>query len=266
MSAAKFFPILAAVLLLNGASVSAQTWDVLSESEKATLQAVLQKWETWVPQLKSEGVAPLMTFKELYNEMSNEELKFLERVRTINPKKTFGFKGDYLGSKIPEEGFSQIKGQLFAKEGKQVPIDSQYLPGRVFEAYAKMTEAMQKDLGKKLLVESGYRSPAYQLYTFLFYVPKHNFSLAETGRWVAVPGYSEHGAPQQQAIDFINEEGINGEDNPEEFEALPEYKWLTENAGRYGFVLSYPRSQAGITFEPWHWSYRPEEGTRGSRL
>lgn len=251
--------LIAAIGWFTQGTAAPQNDGMLSENEKQTLNNILAKWETWVPQLKAEGEAPLMTFKELYAGMTEEELRFLEKVRTIDPKKDFGFQGEYLGSKIPEEGFIQIKDQWISKNGKREKIDVQYLPGRVYEIYRQMMDAMQKDLGKKLLIESGYRSPAYQLYTFLYYTPKHNYSLSETGRWVAIPGYSEHGAPQQQAIDFINEEGINGEDNPAEFEALPEYAWLTENAGRFGFVLSYPRAQTGITFEPWHWSYRPAE-------
>lgn len=238
-------------------AADAPVWDVLSESEKATLAGIQKKWETWVPKLKDEGIAPLMTFKEIYDGMTEEEARFLDRIRKINPHRTFDFQGDYLGSKIPEEGFTAIKDQWIVKNGVREKIHTQFLPGRVFEAYETMMEAMEKDIGKRLLVESGYRSPAYQLYTFLFYLPKHRYSLVETGHYVALPGYSEHGAPQRQAIDFINREGINGEDIPEEFENLPEYKWLMENAARFNFVLSYPRDQKGITFEPWHWSYRP---------
>ena len=117
-------------------------------------------------------------------------------------------------------------------------------------------DAMKWDLDKRLLVESGYRSPAYQLYLFLYYMPKHGDSIVETNKFVALPGHSEHGYPPRQAIDFINEEGINGEDHPEEFEALPEYRWLQQHAKEFGFVMSYPRDNPYHTsFEPWHWHY-----------
>ena len=56
---------------------------------------------------------------------------------------------------------------------------------------------------------------------------------------------------------------MNGEDHPEEFEALPEYAWLQQHANTYGFFLSYPRDNAMHTaFEPWHWHY--EAPTRQS--
>jgi D-alanyl-D-alanine carboxypeptidase len=142
------------------------------------------------------------------------------------------------------------------KEGVITPLNPQYLPREALEAYERMMAAMQADLGQRLLVESGYRSPAYQLYLFLFYLPKHDHSMTETNRFVALPGHSEHGYPPRQAIDFINEEGINGEDDPAAFEALPEYRWLQEHAHAFGFFLSYPRDNPyGTAFEPWHWHY-----------
>ncbi len=36
-------------------------------------------------------------------------------------------------------------------------------PPPAYEAYVRMMVAMEQDLGKRLLVESGYRSPSYQL-------------------------------------------------------------------------------------------------------
>ena len=102
----------------------------------------------------------------------------------------------------------KIEGQKILKKGQPEEIGAQYLPPDVFYAFETMMAAMEKDLGRSLYVESGYRSPAYQLYTFLFYGPKHGYSLKETNRWVALPGHSEHGDPQRQAIDFINEKGF----------------------------------------------------------
>lgn len=230
-------------------------WDLLSESERALLTRILAHWETWVPARQKDGTAPLLTYEELYQGLDAEARDFLERVRHVDPKKDFGFTGDYLGESAEGVKIVRIDDQWMEKDGKPKKLDPQYLPENVYKAYQDMAAAMQKDLGKKLLIESGYRSPAYQLYTFLFYTPKHGYSLSETGKWVAIPGYSEHGAPAHQAIDFINEKAVNGEDRVEDFEELPEYAWLLKHAGDFGFMLSYPRNQPGITFEPWHWRY-----------
>ena len=69
----------------------------------------------------------------------------------------------------------------------------------------------------------------------------------------APPGYSEHHTGR--AIDI----GVPGAPPLEEdFEDTEAFRWLTENAGRFGFVLSYPRDNPqGYVYEPWHWCYRP---------
>jgi len=40
-----------------------------------------------------------------------------------------------------------------------------------------------------------------------------------------------------------------------QLESDPAYKWLTENAYRFGFVLSYPKGNAYYQYEPWHWRF-----------
>ncbi|MES2995019.1 MAG: M15 family metallopeptidase [Patescibacteria group bacterium] len=39
------------------------------------------------------------------------------------------------------------------------------------------------------------------------------------------------------------------------FAATDAYGWLTENAHRYGFILSYPAGNVHYQYEPWHWRY-----------
>ena len=171
---------------------------------------------------------------------------------------TLGSTSHYFGepSAADQALLTSVGAEQVVKSGAATPLDPQYLPAPALAAYQRMMEAMRTDLGARLFVESGYRSPAYQLYLFLFYLPKHDYAITETNRFVALPGYSEHGNPRRQAIDFINAEGINGEDHPEEFEALPEYRWLQQHAAVYGFFLSYPRDNPSHTsFEPWHWHY-----------
>ena len=227
----------------------------LDSLDVETLQAVLKSLEPSVTAAKQNGTANLLTWEQLYQPLSESQRAFLDQFRALKAE-ALGATSHYFGEIPKELDLVPVGLQSTTKNGATAPLDPQHLPRNVLEAYQKMMEAMRKDLGKRLLVESGYRSPAYQLYLFLYYMPKHGYSITETNRFVALPGYSEHGAPQRQAIDFINEEGINGEDHPEEFEALPEYRWLQEHAKEYGFFLSYPRDNPLHTsFEPWHWHF-----------
>jgi len=227
----------------------------LSTDEQALVQAFLTTLEPLIAQRKSDGTVALLTFEELYAPLSSEQRALCDWIRSLSPQQ-LGHQSRPVGRSPAHTEFTRIADQTYIKDGQPTTLEAQHLPREVFDAYQAMTAAMARDVGRKLLVESGYRSPAYQLYVFLQYLPKHGYSVRETNRFVALPGFSEHGAPQRQAIDFINEQGINGEDHPEEFEALPEYEWLTQHAREYGFYLSYPRDNPWDTsFEPWHWHY-----------
>ncbi len=244
----------AATGLLFAPVASALNVEQLEPADVETLHAILQALEPSITAKKQDGTANLLTWEALYEPLTPEQRSFLDAFRALKAK-TLGATSHYFGEAAPPDlvplGPQQVRNDDTAK-----PLDPQYLPRPVFEAYQRMMEAMARELGKRLLVESGYRSPAYQLYLFFYYLPKHDYSIKETNTFVALPGHSEHGHPPRQAIDFINEEGINGEDHPEEFEALPEYAWLQRRAKRFGFVLSYPRDNPyNTSFEPWHWHY-----------
>jgi D-alanyl-D-alanine carboxypeptidase len=261
------FPVFASLCF----SVPAQavSLDGLTETEKAVRLSIMWRLNSFVDERKEAGAAPLITFEELHARLAPEQIAFLEEFRAIDPAQVGGA-SRRLPAPEPDTRFVRLDRQVVLKEGKPIRMDTQFLPKPAYEAYLRMMAAMEEDLGKRLLVESGYRSPAYQLYLFLFYMPKHGYSVRETNRHVALPGCSEHGSPVFQAIDFITPEGINGEDRPEEFEELQEYGWLHARAHEFGFYLSYPRQglsprsagsgQAPGTvpesaFEPWHWHY-----------
>ncbi len=257
----KYFLFTIIFLLCVGSASAALDVDKLSENDIQKVKNLIKKLEPFI--LKRDKTKDLakLTFDELYAPLTKKERVFLQKFQNLDAKK--------LGVKIPFRGIATGKEDLVLIVGQKVKVRDhekegtkkdyrelapQFLPRDVYAKYNLMMEAMQKDIGKKLLVESGYRSSAYQLYLFVFYLQNHKYSIRETVKFVALPGYSEHGAPAFQAIDFINADGINGEENTSEFDVLPEYKWLRKNAHKFDFVLSYPKDgPVGITYEPWHW-------------
>jgi len=215
----------------------------------------LKALEPSITAKKQDGTVILLSWEQLYEPLLPSQQAFLDEFRLLKAA-SLGATSHYFGELTTDAGLTPVGPQTVMRDGAPVTLDPQYLPRNVLEAYQRMMDAMVADLGTRLLVESGYRSPAYQLYLFLFYLPKHDHSITETNRFVALPGHSEHGYPPRQAIDFINEAGINGEDDPGAFEALPEYRWLEEHAAAFSFALSYPRDNPlGTAFEPWHWHY-----------
>ncbi len=229
----------------------------LSDADHTLVRALLARVDPLITRRKTAATINLLTFEELYEPLTDEQRAFLDWMRTLTPAQVGGVAVP-LGPPRPDIVIERVEPQAYTDSaGKRLALDPQYLPRHVAAAYRRMMDAMARDIGQRLLVESGYRAPAYQLYLFCFYLTtNHHDSIRETNRFVALPGYSEHGAPQRQAIDFISEHGINGDGHPEAFEALSEYRWLVQHAREYGFVLSYPRDNALATsFEPWHWHY-----------
>ena len=78
-------------------------------------------------------------------------------------------------------------------------------------------------------------------------------AIVEAGKWVAVPGTSEH--QTGLAVDIVAESFPVLE---AEQENTAEQKWLMENCWKYGFIMRYPSDKSeitGIYYEPWHYRY-----------
>lgn len=116
-------------------------------------------------------------------------------------------------------------------------------------AWSHLHDAALRD-GVVLEAISGYRSHDYQLGIFERKLAR-GLSVEEILQVNAAPGYSEHHSGL--AVD------IGAPDQPpaeESFEDTPAFAWLREQAGSFGFVMSYPRDNPhGIVYEPWHWRY-----------
>ena len=193
-----------------------------------------------------------LSFEVLYRRLSKREMDFVENFLKLNPK-DFGFVGEFFGIDSMPKNLMTIKGQIIILDSRKKRIENQYLPLPVWIAYGKANMALGRETGKKLLVYSGHRSPACQLLTFLYYFKSYEFDFAKTVESIAFPGYSEH---QVGAVDFVTKDGIASDEKPDGFEKTIEFKWLSKNANKFGFALSYPENNShGIKFEPWHWRY-----------
>lgn len=118
-------------------------------------------------------------------------------------------------------------------------------------AWRSMRDAALRD-DVVLEAISGYRSHDYQLGIFERKLA-HGLTVEQILNVNAAPGYSEHHSGR--ALDI----GASGEPPAEEsFERTAAFAWLRENAGAYGFLMSYPRENPhGIVYEPWHWCFHP---------
>lgn len=225
---------------------------LISTNDKKLIVSILEKIE----KEKKNSEVRIISFDFLFDFLEKDEKILVEKYRDIDPL-AYGFKGRYLGIQNVPKNLVAISNQKYKSKGKVEKIETQYLPKPVFEGYKKLNSALYKTTKKKLLVDSGYRSPAYQIITFLWYLNFHKFNFSKTIKRVAIPGYSEHGFPKGQAVDFITTYGIPSDEKPLDFAKTTEYQWLLKNATKFGFYQSYPRNnKLGVMFEPWHWQFR----------
>lgn len=229
----------------------------LADQDARTVDSFLEKLTPLIEKKKAQNNANLLTFDELYGPLNKDEKKLLKKIQRLKPPQ--------LKVKTPRQKqeknakpFVEVTGQKIRINGERTSLPPQAVSPQAYEAYEKMMQAMEKEIGKRFYIESAHRGKPYHLYNFVKYLREHNYSLIETAKLNALPGYSEHNLLTYHAIDLINEDGINGEPDVKDYEALPEYQWMLKHAADYGFTLSYPRGNPyGISFEPWHWRYHP---------
>lgn len=137
----------------------------------------------------------------------------------------------------------------------EVASSGKYMDARVAPYYNDMYAAAKKD-GITLTPYSGYRSYARQERNYNnltnTYMSQYKLSKEEATKKAATvilpPGTSEHNLGL--AMDICN--------TYSSFSTQKEYKWLTEHAHEYGFILRYTadkQSVTGIIPEPWHWRF-----------
>lgn len=117
--------------------------------------------------------------------------------------------------------------------------------------------AAERD-GIDLVILSGYRSFARQKEVYQFWVDREGGDKAAADRYSARAGHSEH--QLGTVLDFSSRE-INDAIGTK-FETTKAAGWLRENAGKYGFRLSYAKgreSETGYQWESWHWRWWPEK-------
>jgi D-alanyl-D-alanine carboxypeptidase len=124
---------------------------------------------------------------------------------------------------------------------------SHQLHSQVMPFFERMMEAA-KDDGIDLWVVSAFRSFDTQAQLKAEYTVRYGTG---ANAFSADQGYSEH--QLGTAVDFTTA-GMNGGLSAS-FENTEAYQWLTDNAHKYGFTLSYPRGNAYYIFEPWHWRF-----------
>ena len=152
-------------------------------------------------------------------------------------------------NKLPEDFRVELK-----KLSNGLRVDA-----RIYDDLSAMLSDCRK-AGLSPLVCSAYRSQETQTRLYRNQISRLRAAgytaekaVQEAGRWVAVPGTSEH--QTGLAVDLV---AASYQILDQKQEQTAEQKWLMEHCWEYGFILRYPTDKSeitGIGYEPWHYRY-----------
>lgn len=181
---------------------------------------------------------------EREQEEKEEEIEELTRLATLDPELLNKYSKVYFLSEnyVPE---------------KLVDIDEEYLSDptktiQILKDVRPFLEDLLEDAKRddvNILVASGYRSFEEQKNLKNAYSVQYGAGTANS--FSAEQGYSEH--QLGTTVDFTTP-AISGA-VATSFENTIAFKWLTENAYKQGFILSYPKGNTYYKYEPWHWRF-----------
>ncbi len=193
--------------------------------------------------------------EELYDTERRKNNKFERQIDDIND------------SVSDLEKLKKLDKELLQKYSKVYFLNEHYVPKRIETIDSRYvltshnpqsfhSDAMDylidmfedaKQAGIDLRVVSSYRSFVTQgivkaSHKIIYGAGANTFS--------ADQGYSEH-----QLGTTLDLTTVKLGANFDTIAADPAYLWLTENAYKYGFILSYPKNNKYYIFEPWHWRF-----------
>lgn len=166
----------------------------------------------------------------------------LEKLAKTDPELLAKYSKIYfLNENYVPASVSPIPGNYLFEKNRTLSLESRVLP----RLTGMLTDAKDDDVD--LLVISAYRSFGEQASLKARYRVTYG---SGANAFSADQGYSEH--QLGTTIDFTTASvgaSFTG------FDATSAYTWLTNNAWRYGFVLSYPKDNTYYQYEPWHWRF-----------
>lgn len=128
-----------------------------------------------------------------------------------------------------------------------------YLEKKTYKQIKKILKDINKFFDTEIVIDSGYRPYLYQENLLKDLIKKKG---NEAYKSLARPGYSEHQTGLAVDIGFYKNGVYIPSFNIEDYKS--EFKWLNDNAYKYGFIIRYPKGKEEVTgyiYEPWHLRY-----------
>lgn len=128
-----------------------------------------------------------------------------------------------------------------------------YLEKKTYKQIKKLLYDMNKLFDSEIVIDSGYRPYLYQENLMKDLLKEKG---EDAYKSLALPGFSEHQTGLAVDIGFYKDNLYDDKFNIDDYKK--EFKWLQNNAYKYGFIIRYPKDKEAITgyiYEPWHLRY-----------
>jgi LAS superfamily LD-carboxypeptidase LdcB len=226
-------------------------------------------------QLTKDGhINPLidgLSLARVVNEKEQPNAEWLLKlVFELSGKNWESVKENAFGVIPSRDEFVGLKQQYKAPNGKEYNLLEKYLPKHIAEVLKLMQADYLEFLNRQsnikikprpgLIIQSGFRSNYYQASVFARLVAEKGLDYAL--KFSMLPGRSQHADFKNMAVDINSMGNEDGEETG--FQNTLEFKWLLENAKKFGFWFPYfpnPNDlskevgQDGVAVEPWHIQY-----------
>ena len=191
-----------------------------------------------------------LTYKEKYPNTSYDDV-----IAIINVKANTDWYSTISDSDLTKENlilvnkFHSLSSEYEIEDLTEMNVAYAYsgksIKSEVYSAFKSLSNAAKKQ-GLTIIATNTYRSYSAQEKTYNTIKSSNGREYADN--YAARPGHSEHQTGLAIDVNTISDS----------FAYTNEYKWLKENAYKYGYILRYPKEYTNLTgykFEPWHYRY-----------
>lgn len=246
--------MLISIILLTGCS--SKLLSVNNDTEKYCNVSINNENRYIIEIIKKEKYFICNNLQKYINYLSLNNLHVKDVISIVNSE---SYRNYY--TNIKETDYSK---DILILINKYNYLNKDYIPSdleQISQVYNKGTNSMMRHIAKIHFEEmcenakkegiiiynmSAYRDYNKQEKIYNGYLLNYGYDVVD--KFSARPGHSEHQSGLATDINTINKTFIN----------TKEYKWLQNNAYKYGFIERYPKDSEKITgyeYEPWHYRY-----------
>lgn len=217
--------------------------DVLLEQNRMPTLYSLHKKLIYLQSYVGYANFSIMGFSELLRYAKNtahieafsqQELELVDELFNVNARE-YGFLGERVNYKLSD--------RIERKSITKVAATGQYVyKGESLDTYNRL----KNDIGEKLILTSGVRSIAKQVYLFVNKAVEVNGNLSRASRSLAPPGHSYHAIG-----DFdVGMKGLGELNFTKEFANTSVYEQI--RTMKYINIRYHETNTLGVRYEPWH--------------